>query len=122
VTVRRLVALSLALSMVNLNSLRADNACADHGEYSQLTSPTHHGATHTTGSDVHTAAATQTEACDTPTLPACCQMLASCSTVLGVHNGAQIDQRGPIHRGILAAVEAAPASRVASPDPPPPRP
>lgn len=120
-TLRRFVALLLGLSMIHLNSLRADGACADHDQHSQPTSPTHHGATPSSLSDVHTKHATQTEACDTPTLPACCQMLASCSTVLGVHNGAQVDQRGPIHRGILAAVEVAPASRVASPDPPPPR-
>lgn len=120
---RRLVPLSLALSMLNLNSLRADSACVDH-EHSQATRPAHHEAMHGMMSDVHasvTTQNTQNETCDTPVLPACCQMLASCSTVLGLLSGAYVDQVGPTHFGIVAAVDAALASRVTSPDPPPPR-
>jgi hypothetical protein len=120
VILRRFVALLLAVSMIHLNSLRADSACADHGERSQPTAA-HHGAMDGSAFDAHTAVPTQHERCDTPTLPTCCQMLASCSTLLGGHSETHVDCAAAPHGAIAAAIDAAPESRVASPDPPPPR-
>ena len=112
---RRLVAVLLAGSLFHLTSSRADAACANHGESrASMHQTTDHAGDH------HEHDATSNDACDTPTLPACCQMLASCSTILVSADVA----RQPLterHENVAAAAQRVPESRVATPDPPPPK-
>jgi hypothetical protein len=115
---RRLGTLLLAGALLHLTSTRADAACAQHGEYAAHTD----GETAEPGDDyhAHAGAASTDEKCDTPTVPACCQMLASCSTILVDDNVVRHDATRT-HAGITAALQRMPRSRVATPDPPPPR-
>lgn len=117
---RRFVAMILAGSLLHLTSTRADAACAEHGENAGQSTRVH-GETGEPG-DHHgyAGAASTDEKCDTPTLPACCEMLAACSTVL-VNNDVVRHDATRTHAGIAAAVQTMPSSRVATPDPPPPR-
>ena len=112
---RRLIALALAGSLLHLTSRRADAACAEHGE---SRAGVQQGSDH--AADHHEHDATGEEACDTPTLPACCQMLVSCSTI---HIAADAVRRPmtQAHVNVAASVQRAPESRVATPDPPPPK-
>ena len=112
---RRALALILAGSLFHLSASRADAACAEHGERGAgMPQASGHAGEH------HPGDAASDEECDTPTLPACCQMLASCSTI---HIAADA-VRQPVmqaHVNVAAAVQRAPESRVATPDPPPPK-
>ena len=69
----------------------------------------------------HSAQAIDDEACETPALPECCQALATCSITLGGQGSLRGDQGPRLHMRVVAALERAPLSRVATPDPPPPK-
>lgn len=119
-TPRRFVALVLAGSLLHLTSIRADAACAQHGEYAGQSAPVPEETAERGGHHDHAGAAPSSEECDTPTLPACCQMLVSCSTILD-NNDALRHDATRTHAGVAAALQSMPQSRVATPDPPPPR-
>ena len=117
---RRLVVLVLSGSLFHLSFARADAACASHEEragrsVSMVAAPTE-GADH----HAHASAPANDESCDTPTLPVCCQMLASCSTVLGGQDLMR-QQIRKTHATVAALPQRAPESRVATPDTPPPK-
>ena len=117
---RRFVALSLAGSLILLTSTRADAACAEHGTDAGQSARVHDETVAPGDHHGHADAASKDETCDTPTLPACCQMLASCSTI-AVNDDAVRHDATRTHAGIAAALQSMPSSRVATPDPPPPR-
>jgi hypothetical protein len=118
---RRSIALLLSAALIHLSAARADAACAQHGERSGPAPRAHaeaaaHGEHH-----ANSAAATpDEETCDTPMLPECCQALATCSMTLG-EGSLSLVQSHPLHTSVIAALDKAPVSVVASPDPPPPR-
>jgi hypothetical protein len=117
---RRFVALILAGSLLHLTSSRVDAACAQHGESSGQSARIYDQAAEPAAHHPQVGDASKDEKCDTPTLPACCQMLASCSTIL-VNDGVVRHDARRTHAGIAAVLQRMPRSRVATPDPPPPR-
>lgn len=120
VALRRLLALVLSASLLHLSSARADAVCTEHGTTPDTT-PTAHETTVPSDHHAHSAAAIDDEACETPALPECCQALATCSTTLGSQATQRVDQSRLLHVSVIAALQRAPASRVATPDPPPPK-
>jgi hypothetical protein len=121
VTGRRFVALALAASMLHLSSVRADSACATHGEHSKGSAQMHHDDADSHSSHSPGPGDSKDKSCETPSQPDCCQALASCSVALGFDGGARLAQHELAHAGVLAALTTAPLSRIATPDPPPPR-
>lgn len=119
-TLRRFVAFILSLSLLSLTSKRADSACARHGEHASQAAGADAKSAETVDHSAH-APATQDETCDAPALPDCCQALASCSLTIGGQDPRRLDTAQGGADRIVATAESAPASRVASPDPPPPR-
>lgn len=120
-TGRRFVALALAASMLHLSSVRVDSACATHGEHSTGSAQVHHVDVDSHASESHVPGASTDKSCETPSQPDCCQALASCSVALGFDGAARLAQHGLAHAGVLAALTNVPLSRIATPDPPPPR-
>ena len=113
-SVRRLAAFGLAAVMVHLSVARADVACAAHGA--------HQGnpAAQQDHSDAGDHAPHDTR-CDTPSQQDCCEALASCSVILGPGGDTHVAQRADAIDRVISAAVLAPLSRVAAPDPPPPR-
>jgi|SRR5688572_7071133 len=120
VALRRLLALVLSASLLHLSSTRADAVCIEHGSAPAAT-PTAHETTVPSDHHAHSAEAIEDEACETPALPECCQALATCSTTLGSQATQRVDQSRLLHVSVIVALQRAPASRVATPDPPPPK-
>jgi hypothetical protein len=132
---RRLVALALATSLVQLNILRADLACDDHEQSAvgavgavAAEGTTEHAAHHDGAMGVperHDVArgdaGVSEEACETPVQADCCHALASCSPTLG--NRMEVARRAftPLHAVAVAPPIGTPHSRVTTPDPPPPK-
>jgi hypothetical protein len=119
-TPRPFIALVLAGSLLHLTSMRADAACAQHGEFAGHRAPVPEQAAQPGAHHDHPGAPSSSEECDTPTLPACCQMLVSCSTMLDNDDAVRHDATRT-HVGVSPALQNKPQSRVATPDPPPPR-
>jgi hypothetical protein len=69
----------------------------------------------------HSAEAFEDKSCETPVLPECCQALATCAITLGGQSSLRGDHGHLLHMSVVAALEKAPLSRVATPDPPPPK-
>ena len=119
VTARRLIALALSFSVTLLGAVRADAACATHGERTSV-APSAEGAPY----DHHDALPHPTSddaACDTPVLPECCRALAACSLTLGSADADSVNDPQVLHGLMGTALDRAPLSRVTTPDPPPPR-
>jgi hypothetical protein len=110
--------------MLHLNVVRADRACSTHAHHEMPTAsqPEHdaHGS-HT--APMHGTQATDADqSCDTPSQSDCCQALVSCSVVLGLNASARALTATPQNDGAVAsALQRAPLSRIAAPEPPPPR-
>ena len=117
---RRFIALVLSASLLHLSSARADDACTEHSAATGAT-PTHHESVAPGDHLAHSAEAIEEEACETPALPECCQALATCSITLGSQGSPRVDEAHRLHASVVAALETAPLSRVATPDPPPPK-
>jgi hypothetical protein len=122
---RRLSGVLLAGFMLHLNVERADLACAAHTDHVTRVTPApaahvHDGHHHAMAGAEH-GAATESESCQTPTQPDCCQALASCSLVLGMDDAPMLVRSSQSHILVLAGVQSAPLSRLAAPDPPPPK-
>lgn len=118
---RRLIALVLAASLLHLSSARADAACLDHGTTPGATSDGHHEVAAGGDHHAHSSQAIADESCETPVLPECCQALATCSITLGGQSSLRGDLGHLLHLSVVAALERAPVSLVATPDPPPPK-
>jgi hypothetical protein len=117
---RRFIALILSTSLLQLSLARADAVCTEHGT-APGAPPAHHESVPIGDPHVHSAEAMEDEACETPTLPECCQALATCSITLGSQASLRVDETRLLHVRVVAALETAPLSRVATPDPPPPK-
>jgi hypothetical protein len=117
---KRLAAVVLALSLLRVNALRADVACARHDV---ANAPV---AAHDTASEHrhHGSYATQEpspdQECETPVQAECCQALASCSVFLDL-GGTALDQGDQVAEAVPVKLTEMPRSRVAAPEPPPPR-
>ena len=118
---RRFIALVLSASLLHLSSARADAACTEHGTAPGATPATHHESAASTNHHGHSGDASEDEACKTPALPECCQALATCSVTLGSQASLRVDEIHLLHVSVVAALQRAPVSRVATPDPPPPK-
>jgi hypothetical protein len=95
--------------------------CTEHGTAAGATPTAHHETATPNDHHAHSAEAMEDEACETPALPECCQALATCSVTLGGQFSQRVDQGYLLHVSVIAALQTAPASRVATPDPPPPK-
>jgi hypothetical protein len=120
---RRLTGLLTSLLLLHLTLVAADLTCAKHGV---------HGAAHASQSDGsshaehHAPAAPDAPghdetSCEVPTLPACCQALASCGVSIAGERLA--GSGGPSHlaAGVLSGTDDMPTSWTLEPDPPPPK-
>lgn len=115
--VRRLTAIVLGVALLHLSAARADASCASHrataaqAESGQM--PAH---------DMdHESDASRGSSCDTPAQAQCCQLLASCSVVLGATTPAQISSPARSHDEVISVGAERPASLFTAPEPPPPR-
>ncbi len=117
VTLRRLAAFAIALTMLHLNMVRADGACAAHAGHSAASenSLSHEGMSHEAGMQTDQAP------CETPSQPDCCQALASCAPVLAMDARSEVAAGVAQHVAMIAAFNQQPASRSTAPEPPPPK-
>jgi len=119
--IRRLVGLTLAAAMLQVNIARADSVCADHAHMASQTTP----AEHAHSGHHHMSASAKTVAsdkdCETPAQRDCCQALVSCSIVLGLDDGSRTFDLATSHDRVAVTAQTAPISRVTAPEPPPPR-
>ena len=118
---RRFIALVLSAALLHLSSARANAVCTEHGTTSGAPSAAHHETAASNDHSAHSAQAVEDEACETPVLPECCQALATCSITFGGQGSLRAEQGHLLHMSVVAALERAPLSRVATPDPPPPK-
>lgn len=130
VTARRVAALALAASLLHLSIPGAEAACARHPQSDRAAEHAqdhareeHHPAaerepTHESGAFGSDA---REESCDTPGQTECCRALATCSLLFGANAKAASGAYAPRHDHVVGARTGIPLSRVAAPDPPPPR-
>ena len=121
VSPRRLVALTLSLSLLVLSAVRADAACARHGEHATSATSAHDASAEGEHHSGHAPAATKNDACNTPVVPDCCQALAACSMTLGGTEAPCVNDAHIAHNSVGVTPDRAPMSRVTPPEPPPPR-
>jgi len=125
--IRRSIGLVLGALMFLLNFERADLACSQHADRSQ---PEH--ATQTAGAHHHDAAShaethaqmqhgSKDESCTTPVQSDCCLAMTACSTALGWNETSSAASIAAPHDRVAIGVPQALMSRVAAPEPPPPR-
>ena len=108
--------------MLLLNVERADLVCATHGEHARASGHTeHHASAHSHAvADVGRLAA-DSDQCQTPAQPDCCEALVSCSMILGLTDEREMSSAMQQHPGIVVAISTAPHSRNTAPEPPPPK-
>jgi hypothetical protein len=122
VIVRRLSGILLAGFMLHLNVERADLACAAHPDHATPAPAAHaHAGHHHAVANAEHGGVAESESCQTPTQPDCCQALASCSLVLGIDDAPMSVSATQSHSAVLAGAGSAPSSRLIAPDPPPPK-
>jgi hypothetical protein len=120
---RRLTGLLTSLLLFHLTLVGADLTCAKHGVQ---------GAAHVSQADVsphadhhapprHDAPSHDDTSCQVPTLPACCQALASCGVSIAVERSTESGELSHLLAGVLAAADDTPTSWTLEPDPPPPK-
>jgi hypothetical protein len=109
--------------MLHLNVVRADAACATHEMSAGQDAPTQHdmGGVHEGHDSSPADGAADAADCKTPAQEDCCEALASCSLVLGADDAAVAAPTALPHLGVLTAPADMPLSRVAAPEPPPPK-
>jgi hypothetical protein len=119
---RQITAVLTSLVFVHLTLVGADLTCDKHGM------ATEHGSqSHTSpGADHHAPAApdgppTGDRSCDVPTLPACCQALASCGVSIVEERSADSGDLSHLSAGVLPRADDTPTSWTLEPDPPPPK-
>lgn len=120
---RRLTGLLTSLLLLHLILVGTDLTCARHGvrggeQVAQLDASSH--VSH------HAAAPSEStsdddSSCEVPTLPACCDALASCGVSIAADSPAATDDLLHLAAGILGAPDDAPGSWTLEPDPPPPK-
>jgi hypothetical protein len=119
---RRITAVLTGLLLVHLTLVGADLTCAKHAE------DTAHGSQSRASphADHHAPAPpdgplTGDTSCGVPTLPACCQALASCSVSIAEERTADSGDLWHLTAGVLSGAEDTPTSWTLEPDPPPPK-
>jgi hypothetical protein len=120
---RRFTGLLTSLLLLHLTLVGADLPCAKHGSHGAAnvsqpeTSP--HGGHHAPlRSD---APGTYDTTCQMPTLPACCQALASCGVSMAGERSADSGDLPHLVAGVLSGADVTPTSWTLEPDPPPPK-
>jgi hypothetical protein len=121
--VRRLTSVLTSLLLLHLTWVSADLACAKHGVHggAQVSQPdaSSHADHHApAGPDAVGHADT---ACQVPTLPACCEALASCGMSIADERPAESGDLSYLTAGARSGVGDMPASWTLEPDPPPPK-
>jgi hypothetical protein len=114
---RRLTGFLTALLLVHLTLVGADLTCAKHGV---------HGAAHASQPDRsshpdHDAPAHDDSTCEVPSLPACCEALASCSVSIAEERSTESGDLSHLAAGVLSGADDTPTSWTLEPDPPPPK-
>ena len=59
--------------------------------------------------------------CKTPARADCCQAVASCAVSVAIASVVAVADAPPMSSAVLASIDNVPLSRVAAPDPPPPK-
>ena len=126
VSIRRFAAFALATSLLHLNVVRADAACAHHESDSAPAQPAdhpvlpHHDVAETTtpASDGHTGHETP---CDTPAQSDCCEAFASCTPGMEIAAEMFVAAAGLPPDDAIGVFFEMPLGRVTTPDPPPPK-
>jgi hypothetical protein len=116
---KRIAALLLAIPLLQLNALRAEIACGRHDAANHTEVVAHEGAhaNHAPQQGTHT----QEESSDVPAQSECCQALASCSLAFGMDAVASSTATPKGRDTLIVALTDIPLSRIAPPDPPPPK-
>jgi hypothetical protein len=115
VSMRRFAAFAVALTMLHLNTVRADAACATHEDAAADAGGTHDGMSHETDAPAEQAP------CDAPAQQDCCLAFAACSVVLSAEASALVDVSVSHPASVVAGISERPASRSTAPEPPPPK-
>ena len=118
---RRLIALALRAFMLHLNVDRANLVCATHSHSAGRPSASLAHAHHNGMPAGHSSATTESKGCETPAQPDCCQALVACSMLLGLDSASVAVASLVSHDNIVVVAQARPISRVAAPEPPPPK-
>ena len=119
----RAAAVVLSLSMLHLNAVRADAACASHPEAERAAPPaaTDHHAHHGDASQAPASDASDSEDCEAPVARDCCVAVASCGVALEIQLSDVPAVVGPASRLLLPAGLETPSGVDLAPEPPPPR-
>ena len=119
---RRLTCILSGLVLFHLTLVGPDVTCAQHGETGAHETAPNVSAHVEHGAPLPTDAAGHDETdCEVPSLPACCQALASCGVSIAEAGPAQSRDLSHLAAGVLSGVEGTPASWTVEPDPPPPK-
>jgi hypothetical protein len=126
---RRLSRIVVALLTLHLTFVGADGACAEHGDRGERLQSHAHARGMTGGHD-HRAVAAVAEAasdaaadqpCETPTQPACCRAMTSCTVTAVSMDAAFASPVPPVRASIASPALTIPLSPVTAPEPPPPK-
>lgn len=115
---RGILGVFVTFTMAHLALVGSDLVCAKHG-----VAPTAQPGDAMPGMD-HGQPAGQTgdkQPCKTPTRADCCQAVASCAPSMAMASVVAIAEAPMMSSAALAFIGQIPLSRVAAPDPPPPK-
>ena len=120
---RRLTGLLSSLLLLHLTLVGADLTCAKHGladaqPVSQSETSSHQGHHAPAGPQ---GAGQGDTSCEVPTVPACCEALASCGVSIAGNPSADAGDLSHVTAGVRAGAADAPTSWSLEPDPPPPK-
>jgi hypothetical protein len=120
---RRLTSLLTSLLLFHLTLIGADLACTKHGvqraaHVSQADASLHadHHAPPRPDAPGH-----DDTTCEVPTLPGCCQALASCGVSIAAERSTESGDLSHLPAGVLYGADDTPTSWTLEPDPPPPK-
>jgi hypothetical protein len=120
---QRLTGLLTSLLLLHLTLVGADLTCAKHGVQGAAhasqpgTSPhaDHHAPSQPAGPGQSDTT------CEVPTLPACCQALASCGVSIAAEQSTESGDLSHLLAGALSGADDTPTSWTLEPEPPPPK-
>ncbi len=120
---RRLTGLLSSLLLLHLTLVGAALTCAKHGEHGRTDVSQSAASPH-----VHQHAATGPDessyddtSCQVPTLPACCQALASCGVSMAGDRSTESGDLSHLVASVQPGADDTPTSWTLEPDPPPPK-
>jgi hypothetical protein len=120
---RRLTGLLTSLLLFHLTVVGADLTCAKHGVHGAAQASQPDGSSHA-GHHAPSrpdAVGHDETPCEVPTLPACCQALASCGVSIAAERLAESGDLSHLVAGVLSGADDKPTSWTLEPDPPPPK-